>query len=346
MAATTTDVRDSSPPMFSARILSCLKEPGAADDADLTLEGGGLRGVNSGKLYPFVDGNVPSLFVGQSGDGEQVTTDVKSFYEENPFPSYEGLEEFGQLVHKGSSNSFSSTLLEAVGYNKNVLECGCGTGQLSHYLQLNNNHVLGIDMSISSLKLAIEHKLHNGLPRSSFAQMNIFNLAIKDNSFDVVISHGVLHHTFDARKAFAQIVRKAKPGGIVMVGLYNYYARVPTYLRSKVIGLTGGKIDYVVRNRIRDERKADIWIKDQYYNPHETWHSIDEVLGWFKDNDIEYLNTSPPILGSGGEATSSLFAKSDPAGAYQRVVTQLSWLGTIAREGALFDVIGRKKGAS
>jgi 2-polyprenyl-3-methyl-5-hydroxy-6-metoxy-1,4-benzoquinol methylase len=196
----------------------------------------------------------------------------KGFYEENPFPSYEDLEEFGQLVHKGSQNPFSSALLAAIGYNKTVLECGCGTGQLSHYLQLNNNHVLGIDMSISSLELAVQHKLHNSLTRSSFAQMNIFNLALKDNSFDVVISHGVLHHTFDARRAFAQIVRKAKPGGIIMVGLYNYYARVPTYLRSKVIGLTGGKIDYVVRNRIRDRRKAEIWIKDQYYNPHETWH--------------------------------------------------------------------------
>lgn len=346
MGVTLTAARDVDPPMFSDRILSCLKEPGDVDDSDLMLEDGGLRGVRSGRLYPFVDGKVPSLFVGQSGAGEQVTSTVKGFYEENPFPSYEGLEEFGQLVHKGSSNPFSSTLLDAIGYNKKVLECGCGTGQLSHYLQLNNNHVLGIDMSISSLKLAIEHKLHNGLPRSSFAQMNIFNLAIKDNSFDVVISHGVLHHTFDARRAFAQIVRKAKLGGFVMVGLYNYYARVPTYLRSKVIGLTGGKIDYVVRNRIRDERKADIWIKDQYYNPHETWHSIDEVLGWFKENGIEYLNTSPPILGTDGEATSGLFAKSEPGRVYQRVVTQLSWLGTIAREGALFDVIGRKKEAS
>lgn len=335
---------DVATPLFSNRILSRLKEPGEADDADMVLEAGGLRAVKSGRLYPFMDG-VPSLFVGQKGTGEEVTSTVKGFYEENPFPSYEGLEEFGQLVHKGSKNPFSSSLLEAVGYNKTVLECGCGTGQLSHYLQLNNNHVLGIDMSISSLKLALQHKLHNDLPRSSFAQMNIFNLAIKDNSFDVVISHGVLHHTFDARAAFAQVARKAKPGGVIMVGLYNYYARVPTYLRSKVIGLTGGKIDYVVRNRIQDARKADIWIKDQYYNPHETWHSIDEVLKWFKENDIEYLNTSPAILGTDGEDVANLFSKSSPGTAYQRVVTQLAWLSTIAREGALFDVIGRKKGA-
>ncbi|SVD91636.1 uncharacterized protein METZ01_LOCUS444490, partial [marine metagenome] len=29
---------------------------------------------------------------------------------------------------------------------------------------------------------------------------------------------------------------------------------------------------------------------------------------------------------------------------YQRLVTQLSWINTIAREGGLFDVIGRRKG--
>lgn len=233
-------------------------------------------------------------------------------------------------------------MLKAIGYNKTILECGCGTGQLSHFLQLNNNHVLGIDMSLSSLGLAIEHKLCNELPRSSFAQMNIFNLAIKDNSFDVVISHGVLHHTYDARLAFAHIIKKLKPGGIVMVGLYNRYARVPTYLRSKIIGLLGPRIDYVVRNRIQDARKAEIWIKDQYYNPHETWHSLDETLAWFEECDIEYLNASPAILGTDGEAAKSLFAKTSPGTAYQRVVTQLSWLNSIASEGALFDVIGRK----
>ena len=112
-------------------------------------------------------------------------------------------------------------------------------------------------------------------------------------------------------------------------------------------GLFGPNIDYVVRHRINDARKADIWIKDQYYNPHETWHSIGEVQGWFEENDIEYLNCSPAILGTDGEDAEiegDLFRPTSSGNAYQRVVTQMSWLGTIAREGALFDIIGRKKG--
>ncbi len=327
--------------LFSDKVLECLKAPGADDGSTLEQSAEGLSCKTTGQTFPYVK-QIPSLYAPAPGEATDVTEKVQSFYEENPFPNYEGVEEFGELVRKGHENPFTSQLLEAIGYNKLILECGCGTGQLSHFLQLNNNQVLGIDLSLSSLELALEHKLRNHLTRSNFAQMNIFNLAIKDNAFDVVISHGVLHHTFDARRAFAQIVRKLKPGGIVMVGLYNRYARIPTWLRSKVIGLLGPKLDYVVRSRIHDERKAEIWIKDQYYNPHETWHSIDDVLDWFADNGIEFLNASPAILGTPGEDEELLFAKTHPGNKAQRVVTQLSWLATIAREGALFDVIGRK----
>jgi SAM-dependent methyltransferase len=328
-------------PLFSERILGTLRSPGGNDSDQLELVEGGLHSRVTGRTFPIVDG-VPSLF-GAEGEGDDVRSRVQDFYEEHPFPSYEGLEEFGELVHKGRRNPFTAELLKAIGYNKLVLECGCGTGQLSHYLQLNNNHVLGVDMTLSSLKLALEHKLSNRLPRSSFARMNVFDLAVKDASFDVVIAHGVLHHTYDARKAFACVVRKAKPGGIVMVGLYNSYARVMTWLRSKLVRLTGDRIDYVVRNQIRDRRKAHIWIQDQYYNPHETWHSIGEVLHWFEENDVEFLNCFPRILGSSGEDDPDFFGRSDPGTRYQRLVTQLSWLGTIAREGSLFDMIGRRR---
>jgi SAM-dependent methyltransferase len=332
-----------STPMFADPILECLKAPGGGDNTTLELDGDTLRCPLTGDVYPFIEG-IPSLFQAPEADGREITDKVKTFYEEHPFPNYEGLEDFGELVTKGNRNPFTRSMLDGIGFNKKILECGCGTGQMSHFLQLNNNVVLGIDMSLGSLRLAVEHKIRNDLARSSFAQMNIFDLAVKDESFDVVISHGVLHHTFNARRAFSHIVRKVKPGGIVVVGLYNRYARIPTWVRSKLIGMLGPRIDFVVRNQIRDPRKSEIWIKDQYHNPHETWHSIDEIMEWFDDNHVEFLNCSPPILGTDGDGADDLFGKSDPGGRYQRLCTQLGWIGTIAREGALFDLIGRREG--
>lgn len=325
---------------FPERLLACLKAPGGEEPTTLYERPGALVCRESGAVYPFVDG-IPTLFA-PTDRSDHVINRIKAFYEENPFPTYEGIEEFGELVHKGLRSAFSAQLLRAIGYNQTILECGCGTGQLSHFLQLNHNFVLGVDMTLASLRLAVEHKLRNNLERSSFAQMNVFNLAVKDASFDVVISSGVLHHTFDARLAFSRICRAVKPGGIVVVGLYNSYARIPTWLRSKLIRWFGPRIDYVVRNRIRDAEKARIWINHQYRNPHESWHSVDEVLEWFKENGIEYLSCSPGILGTASEDSIDLFAPTDSGTRYQRVVTQLAWLSTIAREGALFEMIGRR----
>ncbi len=184
--------------LVSDRILACLKRPGASNDDRLELIEQGLRCVQTGDVFLFIDG-VPSLLAQDRGDGEDVTARVKSFYESHPFPSYEGLEGFGELVTKGNRNSFSVDLLNAIGFNKTILECGCGTGQLSQFLQINNNHVLGVDLSLSSLHLAVEHKWRNGLPRSSFAQMDLFDLAIKD---DQELIYVYSENDFDPRTPF------------------------------------------------------------------------------------------------------------------------------------------------
>ena len=324
------------------RLLGCLKPPGAPDAAELQHLNGSFHCRETGRSFPDQDG-IPSLLAGMNSPGDAVTGKIKSFYEEHPFPNYDDVQDFGDLVNRGQKNEFFSRLLDAIGYNKLILECGCGTGQLTHYLSLNNNHVLGVDLSLSSLKLAVEHKLRNGVPRSAFVQMNIFDLAVRDDVFDVVVSLGVLHHTRDARRAFAAIVRKVKPGGIVVVGLYNRFARIPTMIRAKLIKFLGPEIDYVVRNRIRDRHRAEIWIKDQYYNPHETWHTVDEVMGWFRENGVSYLTCSPRIIGS-SHATEGrdLFAATTPGTAASRILTQISWLGSISSEGALFAMIGRR----
>ena len=318
---------DAPPPAVSDEILPCLKPPGAGDDDGLERVDGGFRSVKSGAFYATV-GGVPDLVDPARRHADAISRNVRSFYEEHPFPNYEELEDFGALVHKGHRNPFSRRLLEAIGCNRLILECGCGTGQLSHYLQLNNNRVLGVDFSLPSLALAHEYKIRNGLTRASFAAMDIFDLAVKDASFDVVISHGVLHHTRDARAAFANIVRKAKPGGIVIAGLYNVVARIPTWLRSKAVGARGPGIDPVVRDRIRT---------------HETWHSLGEVIDWFAENDVEYLNCVPSLIGEDDGAGEDLFRKTDPGNSYLRTASQIAWIREIGREGGLFDVIGRRR---
>ncbi len=329
--------------MIPSPILPYLKIPAGSGGGALSREKGEFTA--GGRRLKDVD-SVPSLLFGiESDEHDPVTGKIKAFYEENPFPNYEGKQNFGDLVVQGEKNPFMRGLLDSIGFNKTILECGCGTGQWSHFLSLGNNFVLGIDLSISSLSLAVDHKKRNDVDRVGFVQMNIFDLGIKDESFDVILSSGVLHHTKDAKAAFESILKKAKPGGLVVIGLYNNYARIPTWIRSKLLRLFGTKIDYIVRKRFKDSRKLDTWIKDQYFNPHETWHSLGEVQNWFKENNVTYLNSFPAIIGTDGSKTGGeLFNETSRGNSFTRALTQISWLGSISREGALFIVTGRREG--
>jgi hypothetical protein len=84
---------------------------------------GTFRDTKTGRLYPAVPG-VPSLCAGVEQDGTGITRTIQTFLEKYPFPNYEGLQSFGDLVVRGQENPFAKGLLGAIGYNKLVLECG------------------------------------------------------------------------------------------------------------------------------------------------------------------------------------------------------------------------------
>lgn len=75
--------------MFSDKILQCLKTPGKSDGTDLELINDALRCPQTGEIYPFIQG-VPSLYYPTDNEGADITNTVRSFYEENPFPNYDG----------------------------------------------------------------------------------------------------------------------------------------------------------------------------------------------------------------------------------------------------------------
>ena len=62
---------------------------------------------------------------------------------------------------------------------------------------------------------------------------------LRVGSFDVVYCSGVLHHTPDPGASFARIARLARPGGMIVLGLYNAFARIPLRLRRLVTHLSG-----------------------------------------------------------------------------------------------------------
>ena len=299
----------------------------------------------TGTRYPVEDG-IPMLFVPTDASAytEDVTDMVKQFYEKTPFPNYEDIDTPRALLEKARAGLFARLLNEQIPYDARVVEVGCGTGQLTNFLSIAHWSVLGIDVCLNSLRLAHGFKSRNGLTRAEFAQMNLFRPALKDEFFDVVISNGVLHHTGGCELAFRRIGRLVRPGGYVIVGFYNCYSRQLHSARRSVFRWTGvaGRGSTRISGRSGPGRR-EAWFRDQYCHPHETSHTIDEVLGWLPENGLEFVNSVPkPEPGSRLDADEQLFAPRSPGTPISRVFSQLASMGNGYREGGFFIVIARR----
>jgi SAM-dependent methyltransferase len=297
--------------------------------------------------YPIEDG-VSRLFapVDPTVSDRDVTEMVKAFYEETPFPNYDDLDSRESLVAKSREGHFAAALDEQLPSGAIVLEAGCGTGQLTNFLGLSwKRRVFGGDICINSLRLANGFRERHRIANAAFLQMNLLRPPFRDGSIDVVICNGVLHHTRDAREGFEALLRKVKPGGYILIGLYNTYARLPTLWRRWAFDRFGPRLHFLDPRLISarmNEGRWQAWFRDQYRHPHETRHSIDEVLGWFDACSVDFLSSVPAADGSPFTSSPRLFEPHARGIFTVRLATQLQMFLTGGRDGGLFIMIGRK----
>ena len=304
---------------------------------------------DSNHVYPVEDA-IPLLFasrVAPGGSKNDVTEIVKSFYEDTPFPNYDGFDSRDSLRQKARASVAAQLLDDQISETATILEVGCGTGQMTNFLAMAwGRTVVGSDLCHNSLKLAVAFRDRFAINNAHFVQMNLFDPFFRKHSFDVVISNGVLHHTGDAAAAFRSIEGLVKPGGYAVIGLYNWLGRLPTlWLRSLVqrFGESAALLDSRMR-REHDLGRRKAWFMDQYRHPHETKHSIDEVMDWFDRAQFDFVSCIPTIGDSEFTAEAMLF-EPHPKGTYlDRLSTELEMLLSGGVDGGLYIMIGRKRG--
>jgi len=294
-----------------------------------------------------LDGGIPLLFAmdDRAAPTDDVTSRVKSFYERNPFPSYDDVEDVGTLIQKANAGLFARWLKDQIPFNVKVLEVGCGTGQMSNFLGASQRTVFGTDMSLPSLQMAQRFRDENALARVGFYQMNLFRPAFKPESFDLVICNGVLHHTAEPSRAFQTISSLVKPGGYILIGLYNRYGRFLTDVRRKIFNLTGDRMKFLDRSW-RDTGKGITarwtWYLDQYRNPHESKHTYGEVLQWFDRTGFTFVSSLPRITPFPTEPDHDGIFTPQPRGSLlDRGLVQAHLLFS-GKEGGFFLMIGKR----
>ncbi len=278
---------------------------------------------------------------------DEKTKKVTEFYDEKPFPNYKDDDNKHTILNKGDKNFLANQFKRFIGYKKNVLEVGCGTGQLSNYFAIGtNNNIVGLDPTKTSLNLAKEFSDKNKISNIQFVNADIFDDLLNDEVFHFIWTNGVLHHTKDPYGAFKILIKSLKKEGYVLVGLYNRLGRIRTIIRRYIFKIFGRKIiekiDPTLRNLKFDENEKIAWIRDQYIHPLESLHTIDEVLKWFKIHNVEFISSIPSS--DFDYDYNNIFEKKSPGTFFSRILNQfLMIFNSFGSDGGLFVLIGKKK---
>ena len=286
-------------------------------------------------------GGVPALRL----PGDARTDRVRDFYTEAPFPGYPPNDSLGWLRARAERSRFARLLDTAIPGDASIVEIGCGTGQMSLYLARADRIVIGADLTRASLLLGAAAAKRFAVSDVQFIETDLASPALRSGAFDIVYCSGVLHHTPDPRASFARIARLARPGGIIVIGLYNSIARLPLRLRRLVARLTRERwipCDPVLAERAAEPERRDAWLRDQYRHPEEHRHSLAEVRGWFAENGVDYLRAFPTARLADDE--DDLFADQADGWWLEEWLAQLGWIGSLGAEGGLFVTVGRRRG--
>lgn len=86
---------------------------------------------------------------------------------------------------------------------------------------------------------------------------------------------------------------------MIVLGLYNAFARIPLRARRFVARLFGYRFipsDPVLRDRQSESARHTAWLLDQYQHPEEHRHTLAEVQSWFAENGVEYVRAYPSAM--------------------------------------------------
>lgn len=197
-----------------------------------------------------------------------------------------------------------------------VLDAGCGGGRYARLAGRHGAKVVGVDLSTAVEKAA---ELCADLPDVSIVQGDLLDLPLAERQFDLAFSIGVMHHSPDPRRAFAQVAARVKPGGRLAVWLYRKNSPPQEWINSALraattrlparvlepgcvaLGVLGG-IPVLNRtlNKVANFSNHPDWTLrvcdsfDWYAPRYQSHHTVAELQGWFTEEGFGDLVVLPP----------------------------------------------------
>lgn len=122
------------------------------------------------------------------------------------------------LLRKSGEKYFDILNEKIINADTYALDIGCGTGRWTKYLASKVKFIEAVDPSKA---IFAADKLLSEITNVRLSQASIETLPFGDETFDFVMSIGVLHHIPNTAKALSDCVKKLKKGGYFFVYLYH-----------------------------------------------------------------------------------------------------------------------------
>jgi SAM-dependent methyltransferase len=224
--------------------------------------------------------------------------EVLGFYRELPFNMWGSDEDYLAAIKSGVSLRNQPPLDALLDKTMSVLEVGCGVGWFSCQMaRAHGCRVTGIDFNPVVVEVARRTARSLELP-VTFEVADLFTFSPAGPA-DVCVTLGVLHHTDNCHAAIRKCLTDfVKPGGHLYLGLYHRAGRQPFLDHFRALRASGASQAECIAEfaRLRGSTTDDVhllsWYRDQVEHPHETQHTLAEVIDVVGPLGGEVVSTS------------------------------------------------------
>jgi SAM-dependent methyltransferase len=223
---------------------------------------------------------------------------VLDFYGALPFNRHGSAEAQAADIRQRDSIAAYDVLRPLLRPGRRVLDAGCGTGWLANGMRLRYPAaVTGIDFNPAAIAFAREVAGVLGVD-TTFEVADLFSYEPRTR-FDLVVSIGALHHTGDCHGAIRRLAGDLlAPAGHFFIGLYHRHGREPFLSHFAALRAAGADEETLLAHYRRlqpgtlDETHLRSWFRDQVMHPHETRHTLAELLPVMDSAGLELVATS------------------------------------------------------
>jgi 2-polyprenyl-3-methyl-5-hydroxy-6-metoxy-1,4-benzoquinol methylase len=196
---------------------------------------------------------------------------IKQFYNNLKFPGPYSIEDIRFYEIEGIYNIYLSEIDKNLSDGLDILDVGCGTGLVSNLFATRyDSNFTAVDFA-DSIDYAEKFSQDNNIENVVWVKQDFLQFVSK-KQFDIIICCGVLHHIPEYQQALDKIKKLLKPGGKLLLALYNPWGKV-------------------LKKFLKIKYHNNILYQDQENNPYELSFNYKQVLNLCKD--LKFLSVQP-----------------------------------------------------